>query len=567
MNRIIINETDITTNELPNISSDIVYVPGFSVFGAQEARKPKLCTSISDFETAFGRNVPQFMNDQLYPINDGTNAGFDSAAIPTVPGANGGGIWFAAKTFDPSYIYAKQLIRSGLSVVYERINTVDPPAFALNNDNEIASPVNVYSATAIYNAGDYVIYNDSYYQCTTTIATPEAWTAAHWARIDREGNTYPTYDSTATYAEGSHVTYSTKYYVCIEAITTAEDWTAAHWSEVSSDAFDYQVYDVTVKRMYDAMMGSNLHEGENGVYERDIPGSLSEVSTYNIKYITSGGYPTFEYSSTSGTSPVLLAQKLADLATSRGDCIAFIDHTDSPTRPLTGEGSVYAAIEDSSYLAKDTASFSTMVTPWAVYDTVETSNISLPGSFSYFMALSRALKTYPSWLPIAGVVRGLVPSLKYLNTSQMLTNAIADSYQQLPTSTDEKSSINAITYINDQGYTVWGNRTFSTPKNGFATLFLNMRNLICDVKKQAFKSAQRYMFEQNTDILWVNFKNDIQKLLDQMVTSSVINRYKILRLTSQDKTRIMAKIQIVPIYAVEAFEISIIMTDEEITVE
>ena len=567
MNRIIINETDITTNELPNISSDIVYVPGFSVFGAQEARKPKLCTSISEFEAAFGKDAPEFMSNQMYPVNDGTNPGFSQDAIPTVPGVANGLVWFATGTFDPSYIYAKQLIRNGLSVVYEKINTVDPPQFALDNNKDIAITVDTYSATATYTAGDYVIYNDSYYQCITTIATPEAWTAAHWARIDREGNTYPTYDSTATYAVGAHVIYSTKYYVCIEAIATPEAWTAAHWSEVNSDAFDYQVYDVTVKRMYDAMMGSNLYDGEHGIYARDIPGSLSEISTYNIKYITSGGYPTFEYSATSGSSSVLLAQKLADLAASRGDCIAFIDHTDKPSRPLIGEGSVYSVIEDSSYLSKETASFSTMITPWGIYDTVEAENVSLPGSFSYFMALSRALKTYPSWLPIAGVVRGLVPSLKYLHTSQMLTNAIADYYQQLPTSTDDKSSINAITYINDQGYTVWGNRTFSFPKNGFATLFLNMRNLICDVKKQAFKSAQKYMFEQNTDILWVNFKNDIQKLLDQMVTSSVVNRYKILRLTSQDKTRIMAKIQIVPIYAVEAFEISIIMTDEEITVE
>ena len=52
-----------------------------------------------------------------------------------------------------------------------------------------------------------------------------------------------------------------------------------------------------------------------------------------------------------------------------------------------------------------------------------------------------------------------------------------------------------------------------------------------------------------------------------MVTSSAVRRYKILKIATSDKTRIAAEIQIVPIYAVETFKISIIMTDEEITVE
>ena len=109
--------------------------------------------------------------------------------------------------------------------------------------------------------------------------------------------------------------------------------------------------------------------------------------------------------------------------------------------------------------------------------------------------------------------------------------------------------------------------TGSRSTDKFATHFLNMRSLICDVKKRAFKAAQQYMFEQNTDILWVNFKNNMQGLLDQMVSSSAVKYYKILKVATSDRTKIAAKIQIVPIYAVETFEISIFMTDEEITVE
>ena len=37
-----------------------------------------------------------------------------------------------------------------------------------------------YSTSATYNVGDYVIYNEQLYRCTTAITTPENWTAAHW---------------------------------------------------------------------------------------------------------------------------------------------------------------------------------------------------------------------------------------------------------------------------------------------------------------------------------------------------------------------------------------------------
>lgn len=509
MNRIIINEQDITSNETTNRSSDIVYVPGFASGGTQQARVPKMCSSISEFEDAFGSSPAQFIVDQVYPLKTASTAGFTELAIPEISGADR--IWYNSGTLDPSYIYAKELIRNGLSVVYERVNMVtDVPSFRPT----------LYSNTATYEVGDYVVHSGAYYECKTAISTPEEWTASKWDAVPTEG-------------EG-----------------------AVPW------------YDVTVERMYDVMMGDNLNEGENALFDENVPGSLSEISTYNIKYITSGGYPTFEYEKpTSATESISLSQIMATLAATRGDAIAFIDHTDNAARPLTGDNSVYGQIANHP-LSNTTDLFATMITPWGVYATSESKDTSLPGSFHYFMALARALRAYPSWLPVAGVVRGLIPSLKYLNTNNVLTNAIADSYQPDPT-TQGGVSINAVTYINDQGYTIWGNRTLKSqdPSQGFATTFLNMRNLICDVKKQAFKSAQQYMFEQNTDILWINFKNSIQKLLDQMASGNVINRYKIIKLSTPDKTKIAAKIQIVPIYAVESFEISIVMTDEEITVE
>ena len=520
MNRIIISETDVTSNELTNIGSDIVYIPGFAIGGTQAVRSPKLCTSISEFENAFGESAPRFIADQLYPAKSGSIPGFDSASIPVESGGTGVNIWYNKGTKDPSYIYAKELIRAGLPVVYERINNVtQAPSFAVDPNGNLIEGFNIYSNLATYAVNDYVIYNNAYYKCKTAISTPEELTASHWDAVDM----------------------------------TETPW-----------------FDVTVDRMYDAMMGNNLGTDETDIYNENVPGSLSEISTYNIKYITSGGYPTYGYSQTIGSggeaTTVELQQKLATLAASRGDAIAFIDHTNTPSRPLVGEGSVYNTVS-SGMVSQATASFATMITPWGIYDTSEASNVSMPGSFGYFLALARALRAYPSWLPVAGIVRGLIPALKGLNTNKQLTNAIADAYQTSPSESSGNISINAITWINDQGYTIWGNRTATKFSDGFATTFLNMRNLVCDVKKRAFKAAQTYMFEQNTDVLWVNFKSNIEGLLDQMVSGRAVDHYKILRVATNDKTKIAAKIQIFPIYAVESFEISIILTDEEITVE
>lgn len=39
-----------------------------------------------------------------------------------------------------------------------------------------------YSATSQYAVGDYCIYNDALYVCTTAISSPEAWNSSHWSQ-------------------------------------------------------------------------------------------------------------------------------------------------------------------------------------------------------------------------------------------------------------------------------------------------------------------------------------------------------------------------------------------------
>ena len=214
-----------------------------------------------------------------------------------------------------------------------------------------------------------------------------------------------------------------------------------------------------------------------------------------------------------------------------------------------------------------------MITPWVnvtcnnIYN--NKSNMVAPGSFAYLSALAVSIKTNANWLAIAGVARGLVPNIIELHTTQVLTNAIAESYQTEPAG-GVGISINPITRIRPYGYCIWGNRTLrynKVSRVGFATGFLNLRNMVSDVKKTVYKAAQRLMFEQNNDILWINFKALITPLLDSMVSGYGLSGYKIIKNPTNDKTRLSAIIKLYPVYAVESFEVTVILSDEEVTVE
>ena len=75
------------------------------------------------------------------------------------------------------------------------------------------------------------------------------------------------------------------------------------------------------------------------------------------------------------------------------------------------------------------------------------------------------------------------------------------------------------------------------------------------------------MFSPNNDILWVNFKNSVTPLLDKMLSGQGISSYRIIQVASTKRATLTAKIIIAPIEAVEEFDITVELTDNEITAE
>lgn len=313
---------------------------------------------------------------------------------------------------------------------------------------------------------------------------------------------------------------------------------------------------------------------------------INNSSDYQFKYLTLGTYPWASENATkwteitATTSPVYIAAKVAN---ERGDCqylldgpdIEVYDASDNATDTFNtiyqGCKMLASKLVDNNLNPKYVANIS----PYGSYkcytysDSNKSDKVNLPGSFGYLMSLARSIRTNPNYLAIAGVTRGLVPNLLGLSEKAVsygkLTNKIANTVQP-----QKDYSINCITDVRPYGLTIWGNRTLAdnkTTEGLTASSFLNLRNLIYDVKKKLYTSAKSLMFEQNSDILWVRFKSMITPLLDSMKYGQGIKDYKLTKIESKTRGKLQAEITLYPIYAVEEFDITVVLTDDDVTVE
>ena len=313
----------------------------------------------------------------------------------------------------------------------------------------------------------------------------------------------------------------------------------------------------TVNGMYKYLStsGTDAESGEVLGLDR-----FTDKGEYVIKFITSGAYPVFEFNGS------IIAKAMVELAANRGDCTALIDHTPNNERTLfaIGANSVFAKATAwartpvVNKLGEDAYTYAAMFTPYGVYNcSTVNKQVMLPASHGYLSSLAASVQVNGNWMAAAGVNRGSVPNL--ISLCQNLTNAIADSYQNR-----DAISINPITNIKPYGLTIWGNRTLkNNAKKGdlTATSFLSIRQLTNDVKRTVWVAAKTLTFEQNSDILWINFKSKIMPTLDQMVSGSGITKYEIKKQATTKKATVKAVVRLYAIEPVEDWDITIELAD------
>jgi hypothetical protein len=627
MPKIEILEKDLTTPGVVSDSTDVVYVPGFvdttqsslsnssGEFIGLRKNEPRLFTSVTEFISLCGKKPATFPEDQEYPVGTTeslfTEGSYDVSDVMFVKGQP-----------DPGYIMAKELLASGISVVFERINSDPevkvryvPKTDALSKDNPsylytLSSGEEIYvKYTGQEMSGKPV--NGKVKKINKVSVTKFAEGTTYYTMVgDTEGAldmvdkqlgeflVAPKYESGKQYYTFSDVTDPSELEIwdsdtCVNFVAVVDDSEGAGYRFIRYNMPGIIPSNAYVEEQYDETISvESMYEGLSAVFDTSNIEGIVDKGNYSVKYITSGGYPTYEYDGGS------LVVKMLNFAETRGDCVALIDHTDYLDRELnpTKDGSLFKSVNDSRGLFADSGEYGAMFTPWSTYNRItsdyevetykkyegtsmekeesrdvalaSTTQLRAPGSFAYLMSLADSIKTNANWMAVAGVTRGKVRNLASDGMTTVIPNGVADAMQPRKNAV----TINAITNISPYGYTIWGNRTLKpVEENLVATNFLNIRNLISDIKKTCYRVARKTTFEQNTDILWINFSSEIGKLLDRMKTGFGISGYKIVKDTEHEKAAeratLCAKIIIYPTYAVEDFYITVVLKDDEVVVQ
>lgn len=572
MPKITIRETDLTESSVTNVTTNAVYIPGYAVMGP--INTPILCNTLQEFTQVFGSTPYIFRNAQPWPSE------FSSSATPE-------GNFASAGDYEKSFIMAIELLKQGLPVYYERVFSGDVSTWSATATLTEDGTAEGTAALTLTASTPGLVTESIYYtleEAQIDLGTQDSPNNVTYyiLTVGRSANTalgapeISAVSTKFTYSEDLASSYSSiKYVQDIQNSTDNSGLVTLSFNSAATEiaAVEQATYltlssaqptndEFTVQSMYTYLDQPNI---DSVTQEVQGYGRFEDRGEYVLKYLTSGAYPVFEYNENSITFNILT------IAANRGDAIALIDHTPNNSRSLAASNnqSVYHSVVSAcqptrvNTLGESIYSYGAMYTPYGIFDvSAVNTSVQLPGSYAYLLSLAVSVQNNPNWYAVAGVTRGSVPNI--LSLSQNITNAIAESYTP-----DDDISINPITNIRPYGLVIWGNRTLkNNAKSGAlsATSFLNIRQLVSDIKRTIFVAAKTLTFEQNNDVLWINFKSYIVPKLEEMLQGNGITGYTLKRVASNEAATLKATVTLECVEAVENFDITVALTDSEITI-
>lgn len=308
--------------------------------------------------------------------------------------------------------------------------------------------------------------------------------------------------------------------------------------------------------------------------------ALKDKANYRFRYLITGLL-------TNNTQANLNIQKIAgrnedasnELTNGRGDCIALIDIGDDIyNTDADSQATIIKEIaqEANNYSKADYGKYSAIFAPSLCLDIEKDdeygNNNKFPASF-YYLACSAYARNYGNfaeWYAAAGLTRGVCKYDIDGTNVKLGESAVFQLEGRTPQNIgqlDDKA-ISADTAVNliikiRNGYYLWGNRTAHklSDEDLTASHFLNIRQLCCTLKKDIYDACKKFTFDPNGDILWVNFCNAIRPTLEKMKADQGIRDYTIIKAESAKRATLTAVVRIVPIEAVEDFDITVTLED------
>ena len=439
-------------------------------------------------------------------------------------------------SYDPGFLYAKFLLSKGYKIYY-----AVPKSSTLSAKTIISQTTTSETKSLAYDfAGEnsrtnfengvtgeeteienYGVYDKCYQQVNTTYNNNAVFKNADGSK-SLAYNEASTANLNSWWSSGSFTVSSVTY---TQLVVTQIDTTI-----IKGQTYQYTTYASMVSAINDTTFYTDL----------------DDKSLYQFRFLTTGGY-TVSPKEVNAKLPTSITQ-IETITVKRGDCIALIDHD----KNLTTSTDITAAATKAS--VGESAKRSAMFSPWCKY-AIDDLTLPMPASMAYLEAFINGVSNNPTWYAMAGRLRGSISGTPIIIYGEKFAERLNN-----PNENDTGVSVNAIANIYPYGILIWANRTLNNNSGITASSLLNIRQLCVDIFKSLYINAKGYMFEQNTDRLWFNFKANIEKLLDDMKTGEGIDGYKIIRETG-DRITIKATIKIVPIGAVEKFDLTVELSD------
>lgn len=435
------------------------------------------------------------------------------------------------------------------------------------------------------------------------------WAYSPYREVDDEGNVTFVRDS---YYEGinliseADVQFGTESLLAgTEEVETEIPAVPAHYGNQMAYLLLSLGYPIVYVNMgvFDSGNQANMVAAIKALGSDDFWAALRDKATYDYRFVVTGLLDgTADVNSSGeieGTSEVVAACKAisnlaafsqdtggevtSDLPCVRGDATALLEVDEALVEGFrngnNSQTAIISAIQKTINATPVTyGKYAAFFTPAVHYSGIEDadyeSNTKLPASFHYLNCFIKSLNLgNPEWFAAAGMSRG-VSSYTVTGTSYKLgeiaINALEPRYSATSTATDAVKcsvSCNVIAKVRN-AYYLWGNRTaYPLGDEGaedgdlVASHFLNIRQLCSTLKKQIYTACRKYTFDPNSDILWVNFCNAIRPTLEKMKANQGIVDYKIIKVATTQKAKLCAKVRIIPIEAVEDFDIKVSLED------